>query len=193
MTKLTPDQEANIIAMREAGYTFTVIAYRNECSIATAKRACSRHGTTKGAITDELIAEARTRLRQSISGDDAIREIAASVVEDTKYHCELLREKLAEAAGKLEINSPADAKTAFKSLNSYANAIKLSADAMRSALKLDTSDSYEDNELPVLKIEAMTKADVEEIRRAQAEEFAELYGYDLGEDEEDMTDTVLTH
>lgn len=193
MTKLTPEQEVNIIAMREAGYTFSVIADRNDCSIATAKRVCSRHGASKGAIADELIAEARTRLRQSISGDDAIREIAASVVVDTKYHCEILREKLAEAAGKLEINSPENALRSFKALNSYANAIKLTNDAMRSGLKLDTSESYEGDELPKLIVQALSKEDIEEIRRQQREEEAELYGYDHEEEEEDMTDTVVTH
>lgn len=192
MTKLTPEQEVNIIAMREAGYTHSVIANKNGCSIATVKRACSRHGASKGSITDQLIAETRARLRQSIGGDDSIREIAASAVQDTQYHFELLREKLADAAEKLEINTPDDAKAAFKSLNSYANALKLSADAMRSALKIDTSESYEDNELPVLVVQAMTQQDVDELRRAQAEEEAELYGYDI-EEEEEMTETILTH
>lgn len=188
MTKLSPEQEVSIVAMREAGYTNTVIAHKNHCSIATVKRICKRNDVKKGAITDELIAEARAHLRQSISGDDAIREIAAATVQDTQYHFELLREKLAEAAGKLEINSTEDAKTAFKSLNSYANALKLSADAMRSALKLDTSESYEDDELPVLVVKAMSKEDVEEVRRQQQEDEAELYGYDIDAQDEEITE-----
>lgn len=183
MTKLSPDQEVNIVAMREAGYTHAVIAERNGCSIATVKRACSRHGATKGAIAAEALSQARANLRKSISGNDAIQEIAASVVLDTQFHVELLREKLGEAANKLEINSTEDSKQAFRSLNSYANALKLSADAMRSALKIDTSDAYIEQDLPVLTIQTLTEEDVAEMRRQQEAEELELYGSDIEEED----------
>lgn len=184
MKKASPDVEARIVAMREAGYTVSVIAAHNGCSTATVNRICKRNSVSKRAIAQEIIDEARTQLRESIGNDTALQEIAASVVVDTRHHFELLRAKLEEAASKLEINDPQDAKSVFRSLNSYANALKLSTDAMRSALKIDPTENIDEDALPTLTIECLSDEEVAELRREQAAEESVLYGYSEEEEAE---------
>lgn len=184
MKKVSPEIEAKIVAMREAGYTLNVIAANNGCSKPTVDRICKRYGASKGALSQEIINEAKAQLRATISSDGAIQEIAASVVLDTRYHYELIRAKLEEAAGKMEINGSEDVKAAFRSLNSYANALKLSTDAMRSALKMDSSEYVDEATLPTLVVECLSAEEIAEIRRAQEAERSEHYGYAEEEGEE---------
>ena len=184
MTKLTPEEEARIVAMREAGFTYPVIGERTGRSLASVKRVCSRFKASRGVIGEEIIAEARRQLRAEISQDEAIQETAAAILIDTRFHCERLREKLNEAAGKLQIETPEDARQAFRALNSYANSIKLSADAMRSAAKIDTSSSEAEEDLEVLPLRVMTAEDCRVLRTQQRAEDSLLRGGNPEEDAE---------
>ena len=176
MKKLTPEEEARIVAMREAGFTYPVIAERTGRSLASVKRVCVRFKASRGAIGEAIIAEARRELRAEVSQDEAIQATAAAILIDTRLHCERLREKLHEAADKLAIDSPEDARQAFRALNSYANSIKLTADAMRSAAKIDTTDSLVEEDLEVLPLRVMTQDDCRALRDQQRAEDALLRG-----------------
>lgn len=184
MKKLTPVEEAQIVAMREAGYTYPVIGERTGRSTASVKRVCSRFKASRGVVSEEIIAEARRELRAEISQDEAIQETAAAILIDTRLHCERLREKLHEAADKLVIDSPEDARQAFRALNSYANSIKLTADAMRSSVKIDTSDSVAEEDLEILPLRVMTEDDCRLLRAQQREEDVLLRGGESIEEDE---------
>lgn len=191
MKKISPDVAVKIVAMREVGYSIGVIASKFGCSSSTVKRICLQHNASKGCASEEMMEQSREALRKAIGGDSAIQEIAAAVYLDTKQHSEEMRAKLGEALSMLVINNAEDAKNVIRLMTPYANALKLSTDAIRSALKIDTTDRVDEDELPSLVIECISDEEVSEIRRQQAMEDRELFGY--GEEGEEEADIVEYH
>lgn len=171
--RTSPDKVALIIAMREAGYSYSLIAEKAGVSLSTAKRVCKRHNVQAFTTTHHLTHEVRQELISSITKDEMLKSVCASLVRDTLSHAEKLREVAAAAGTQLKADNPNDAARILRGCNAWANTLKLSADAMRSALKFATFEP-EDEDLPELTLRVMTEEEVSNLRAEQQAEAVRL-------------------
>lgn len=172
--RATPEQIAEVIAFREAGYSSATICHKTGLSPATITRISSRHSIKKSSIKDELIESARQSIVDELSSDIEIRDRIKKLVLDNMAHSELCRNKLLEALGRLTPLDTDSAATVIRACTSYATAIKASSDAVRPLLKgLEEDD--ESAVLPELVIRRMSEDDVAQIRADQRRE-AEVMG-----------------
>lgn len=171
--KKTPDQTAQAVILREAGFTLPAIASRLDISVSTAQRILKANKVVPGASTQALIERAREELLTAAFSLDAVQQTAAALVIDELALNQQIRTKLASA---LEILDPAD-PIVFRSLAAASTALKLTQDVTRRALPLDKLNQALDvEELPELKIHIMTERDVAEMRAQQRLEEAERDG-----------------
>lgn len=169
----TPDQAAQAVILREAGWTVSAIAQRLCISISTTQRLLKKHNAVAGARAQALIEKAREELLTAAFSLDAVQQTAASLVVEELALNQQIRSKLANA---LEILDPAD-PIVFRSLAAASTALKLTQDVTRRALPLEKMNQALDiEELPELKIHIMTEADVAEMRAQQRLEEAEHEG-----------------
>lgn len=171
--KKTPDQTAQAVILREAGFTIPAIASRLNISVSTAQRILKANKVVPGASTQALIERAREELLTAAFSLDAVQQTAASLVVEELALSQQIRTKLANA---LEILDPAD-PIAFRSLAAASTALKLTQDVTRRSLPLEKLNQALDfEELPELKIHIMTERDVTEMRAQQRLEEAERDG-----------------
>lgn len=171
--KKTPDQTAQAVILREAGFTLPAIASRLNISLSTAQRILKANKAVAGASTQALIEKAREELLATAFSLDAVQQTAASLVLDELALNQQIRTKLANALEILDPTNP----IVFRSLAAASTALKLTQDVTRRALPLDKLNQALDvEELPELKIHIMTEADVAEIRAKQRLEEAEHEG-----------------
>lgn len=171
--KKTPDQTAQAVILREAGYTLPAIASRLDISVSTAQRMLKATKAIPGASTQALIEKAREQLLTAAFSLDAVQQTAASLVVEELALNQQIRTKLASA---LEILDPAD-PIVFRGLAAASTTLKLTQDVTRRALPLDKLNQALDfEELPELKIHIMTELDVTEMRAQQRLEDAERDG-----------------
>lgn len=176
----TPDQAAQAVILREAGWTIAAIAGQLEISISTAQRLLKKHGAVSGASTLALIERAREGMLDMAFSLENVQRKAASLVLDDLALSEKIRTKLASAIDVLDVSNP----IVFRSLAASATALKLTQDITRRALPLDKLDqSLEIEELPVLQIHIMNEHDVAEMRAHQRREDAEINGDSEGVDD----------
>lgn len=169
--KKTPDQAAQAVILREAGFTLPAIASRLDISVSTAQRILKANKAIPGASTQALIEKAREELLASAFSLDAVQQTAASLVVEELALTHQIRTKLANA---IEVLDPAN-PIVFRSLAAASTALKLTQDVTRRALPLEKLNQALDiEELPELKIHLMTDADVAEMRAQQRLEEAEL-------------------
>lgn len=169
----TPDQSAQAVILREAGYTVPAIADRLEISISTTQRLLKKHQAVVGATTQALIDKAREHLLHSAFSLESVQQTAASLVLDDLTLSQQIRLKLSSALELLDASNP----IVFRALSASATALKLTQDIGRRALPLDKLEqALEVDELPELKIHIMTEADVVEMRAQQRREEAEING-----------------
>ncbi|MBA6099672.1 hypothetical protein H4C80_21455 [Pseudomonas juntendi] len=171
--KKTPDQAAQAVILREAGFTLPAIASRLDISVSTAQRILKANKAIPGASTQALIEKAREELLASAFSLDAVQQTAASLVVEELALTHQIRTKLANA---IEVLDPAN-PIVFRSLAAASTALKLTQDVTRRALPLEKLNQALDiEELPELKIHLMTDADVAEMRAQQRLEEAEHEG-----------------
>lgn len=176
----TPDQSAQAVILREAGYTVPAIAARLEISVSTTQRLLKKHGAVSGASTRALIEKAREGMLDMAFSLESVQQTAASLVLDDLALSQKIRTKLASALDILDLSNP----ISFRSLAASATALKLTQDVARRALPLDKLDqSLEREEMPVLQIHIMTEDDVAEMRAQQRREDAEINGDSEGVDD----------
>ncbi|MNJ45820.1 hypothetical protein D3C77_409300 [compost metagenome] len=169
----TPDQAAQAVILREAGWTVTAIAQRMSISVSTTQRLLKKHNAVAGAGTQALIEKAREELLTTAFSLDAVQQTAASLVADELALNQQIRTKLANALETLDPTNP----IVFRSLAAASTALKLTQDVTRRALPLEKLNQALDiEELPELKIHIMDDADVAEMRAQQRLEEAELEG-----------------
>lgn len=169
----TPDQAAQAVILREAGWTVTAIAQRMSISVSTTQRLLKKHNAVAGAGTQALIEKAREELLTTAFSLDAVQQTAASLVADELALNQQIRTKLANALEVLDPTNP----IVFRSLAAASTALKLTQDVTRRALPLDKLNQALDiEELPELRIHIMDDADVAEMRAQQRLEEAELEG-----------------
>lgn len=171
--KKTPDQAAQAVILREAGFTLPAIASRLDISVSTAQRILKANKAIPGASTQALIEKAREELLTSAFSLDAVQQTAASLVVEELALNQQIRTKLANALEVLDSANP----IVFRSLAAASTALKLTQDVTRRALPLEKLNQALDiEELPELKIHLMTDADVAEMRAQQRLEEAEHEG-----------------
>ncbi len=179
--KKTPDQTAQAVILREAGYTLPAIASRLDISVSTAQRMLKANKAVLGASTQALIDKAREELLATAFSLEAVQQTAASLVLEELALNQQIRTKLASA---LEILDPAD-PIVFRGLAAASTTLKLTQDVTRRALPLEKLNQALDfEELPELKIHIMTERDVTEMRAQQRLEEAERDGNLEGIEEE---------
>ena len=93
----TPDQAAQAVILREAGWTVTAIAQRMSISVSTTQRLLKKHNAVAGAGTQALIEKAREELLTTAFSLDAVQQTAASLVADELALNQQIRTKLANA------------------------------------------------------------------------------------------------
>lgn len=179
--KKTPDQTAQAVILREAGYTLPAIASRLDISVSTAQRILKANKAIPGASTQALIEKAREELLATAFSLEAVQQTAASLVLEELALNQQIRTKLASA---LEILDPAD-PISFRGLAAASTTLKLTQDVTRRALPLEKlSQALDFEELPGLKIHIMTERDVTEMRAQQRLEEAERDGNFEGVEDE---------
>jgi AraC-like DNA-binding protein len=148
---LTPEQLAQAISLRAAGYTVTAISERLGVSVRTLNRVFERNGTTKGAISRELLDIARRDLIAAITSRDDIREQAARLLADDLAHVALVRRRMAEAAEHLRATNLEEAAVVMRAAAAHSTAIKNGSDLWRHVLRIErVLDTHEADELPEL-------------------------------------------
>lgn len=171
--KSTPDQSAQAIILRQAGFTLPAIASRLDISVSTAQRILKASKAVAGSTKQAFIDKAREELLSYAFSLESVQQIAAAHVLDDLTISQQIRIKVATALDKLDTSNPA----AFRALAASATALKLTQDVWRRALPLEKLDqSLEREEMPVLQIHIMTDADVAEMRAQQRREDAEMNG-----------------
>ena len=187
--KTTPDQGAQAVVLREAGYTISAIADRLEISVSTAQRILKANKAVVGATTGAIIAKAREQMLNSSFALEEIQLAAAAMVLDDLSLARRIRTKLSLAVDELDVTSP----TAFRSLAAGSTSLKLTQDVWRRALPMDKlEDALDVEQLPELHIRIMTDNDVAVMRAEQRREDAELNGDLSGVADEDETLKWLT-
>ncbi|HBP0077217.1 helix-turn-helix domain-containing protein [Pseudomonas aeruginosa] len=177
----TPDQGAQAVILREAGYTLPAIAERLGISLSTVQRLLKKHKAVAGATTQALIEKAREEMLASAFSLDSVQQTAASLVLDDLAIGQQIRRKLSSALEELDSSNP----IVFRALAASATTLKLTQDVGRRALPLDKlSMAQEVEALPELEIRIMSQLDVEELRAEQRREEAELNGDEAAVNEE---------
>lgn len=172
MTKktATPAQIMEAMALREAGYTVLSISQRLGISVRTLQRHFAEHVVKKGAIKEEVLAQARTDLMKRVTSDDAIKEEAARLINDDLAHARFLREVMIDAAEQLQATSLKEAVLVMRAAAAYSTAIKNTSDMMRHSLRIEKTIDDTDKELPELVIKELTSDEIEEMRRVGVDE-----------------------
>ena len=171
--KATPDQNAQAVILREAGYTIPAIAHQLEISVSTAQRILKANKTVAGATQQKLIAKAREDMLNSAFALEKVQLIAASLVMDDLSISHQIRSKLSMAIEQLDVTDI----TSFRALAASATALKLTQDVGRRALPLERMEMALDvEEMPELRIHIMSEYDVAKLRAEQRKEDAEQNG-----------------
>lgn len=168
--KTSPDIEAQVVILREAGHTAPAIAAQLDLSLSTAKRICKRRGAVAGAATEALIDQARQQmLNTAFELDTVQRQAAALVVEDLSLSS-LIRQKLLEQLEQIE-PSTCEPFKAMRAITAAATALDLTQKISRRALPLERlAEATHVEELSELRIRIMTDDDVREMREQQRRE-----------------------
>lgn len=170
---IAPDVQAQVVALREAGYSLASIATRLGIGISSVQRIIKKHGAVAGAATTEMIARARDEMIASAYGLESVRQIAAGLFHDDLDLAQRIRLKTVEVLDAIEVTGD-NAVQAARAVAAASTALKLTQDVQRRAMpldKLERADSVE--ELPEIHIKIMTDDDVRELREQQRKEAAE--------------------
>lgn len=171
--KTSPDIEAQVVILREAGHTAPAIAAQLDLSLSTTKRICKRRGAVAGAATEALIGQARQQMLDTAFELGAVQEQAAALVVEDLSCANLIRQKMLEQLEQIEPGTSEPFK-AMRALTAAATTLDLTQKVSRRALPLDKLDeATRVEELSELRIRIMTDDDVREIREQQRLEAAE--------------------
>jgi hypothetical protein len=179
--KKTPDQSAQAVILREAGYSLSAIASRLDISVSTAQRILKTNKVVAGTSTQALIERAREEMLNTAFALEEVQRIAAASVLDDLALTQQIRMKLSSAVEQLSPTDPG----VFRGLAASATTLKLTQDVTRRALPLEQlSQALEVEALPELQIHIMGEYDVAKLRAEQRREDAELNGDDVAVEDE---------
>ncbi|MCS8504514.1 hypothetical protein N1E27_15935 [Pseudomonas aeruginosa] len=172
-SKTSPDIEAQVVILREAGHTVPAISAQLGLSLSTTKRICKRRGVVAGAATDALIDQARQQMLDTAFELDKVQQQAAALVVEDLSCASLIRQKMLEQLEQIEPGTSEPFK-AMRAITAAATTLDLTQKVSRRALPLDKLDEASRvEELSELRIRIMTDDDVREIREQQRREAAE--------------------
>lgn len=172
-SKTSPDVEAQVVILREAGHTVPAIAAQLGLSLSTTKRICKRRGAVAGAATDALIDQARQQMLDTAFELDTVQMQAAALVVEDLSCANLIRQKMLEQLEQIEPGTSEPFK-AMRAITAAATTLDLTQKVSRRALPLDRlSEATHVEELSELRIRIMTDDDVRKIREQQRREAAE--------------------
>ena len=171
--KATPDQNAQAVILREAGYTIPAIAHQLSLSVSTTQRILKANTAVAGATQQKLIEKAREDMLNAAFALEQVQMKAASLVMDDLAISQQIRSKLSMAVDLLD---PADIAS-LRALAASATTLKLTQDVYQRALPLERMNMALDvEEMPELQIHIMTEFDVAKLRAEQRREDAEQNG-----------------
>ncbi len=171
--KKTPDQSAQAVILREAGYSLSAISSKLDISVSTAQRILKTNKVAAGVATQALIERAREEMLNTAFALEEVQRIAAASVLDDLALTQQIRLKLSSAVEQLNPTDPG----VFRGLAASATTLKLTQDVTRRALPLEQlSQALEVEALPELQIHIMSEYDVAKLRAEQRREEAELNG-----------------
>lgn len=170
MTKAVgPDEIAQALAMREAGFTTLAISQRLGLSIRTLQRHFALNRTKKGALRDEVLISAKAELLARLTNDEVIKEQAARLIADDIAHAAHLREVILHASEHLKATNLPDAVKVMRAAAAYSTAIKNTSDIIRKSLGFDRISEEAATELPELYIAELTEQEALDMRAADRE------------------------
>ena len=171
--KATPDQNAQAVILREAGYTIPAIAHKLSLSVSTTQRILKANTAVAGATQQKLIAKAREDMLNAAFALEQVQMKAASLVMDDLAISQQIRSKLSMAVDQLD---PGDIAS-LRALAASATTLKLTQHVYQRALPLERMNMALDvEEMPELQIRIMTEYDVAKLRAEQRREDAEQNG-----------------
>lgn len=163
-THVTPEDIAEALALREAGFTILAISQRLGISVRTLQRHFAALGTRKGAAKAELLQRAKDELMACITSDQTIKEEAARLVADDLAHSRHLREVILAASEQMRASNLTEAALVMRAAAAYSTTIKNTSEIIRHSLRLkDLGDDLED--LPELVVSELTQNEIAELRR----------------------------
>jgi uncharacterized membrane-anchored protein len=163
-THATPEEIADALALREAGFTALAISQRLNISIRTLQRHFAAAGTRKGAAKAEVLQRAKSELMARITSDETIKEEAARLVADDLAHSLHLREVILAASEQMKARNLEEAALVMRAAAAYSTAIKNTSDIIRRSLRLkDLADDMD--ELPELVVTELSQIEIAELRR----------------------------
>jgi len=181
------ERNKQIVIMRAAGHNILDIARSLGASVSTIQRTLRKHPTSKGVASKALIEAAREELLDSVRGDDQVRTIAAASTRTALVLSEKLQLAVIAALDILDTD-PSKALLMSRAINGLANANRLSAEAIRSSIAIDTSPAEViERELPVIVIEGLTDDDVAKMRAEQRAEELIMSGQANPNDDAEVT------
>ena len=162
--KATPDQNAQAVILREAGYTIPAIAHQLSLSVSTTQRILKANTAVAGATQQKLIEKAREDMLNAAFALEQVQMKAASLVMDDLAISQQIRSKLSMAVDQLD---PGDIAS-LRALAASATTLKLTQDVYQRALPLERMNMALDvEEMPELQIHIMTEFDVAKLRAEQ--------------------------
>jgi AraC-like DNA-binding protein len=168
-THATPEEIADALALREAGYTALAISQRLNISIRTLQRHFAAAGARKGAAKAEVLQRAKSELMARITSDEAIKEEAARLVADDLAHSLHLREVILAASEQMKATNLEEAALVMRAAAAYSTAIKNTSDIIRRSLRIEQREDVGDD-LPELVVCELTQAEIEHMRREEDED-----------------------
>lgn len=172
-TAIAPDTQAQVVVLREAGYSLASIATRLDIGISSVQRIIKKRGAVAGAATQEMIARARDEMIAAAYDLESVRQIAAALVHDDLSLAQRTRLKAAEILDAIVVTADS-AMPSARAVVAVATTLKLTQDVQRRALPLDKLERAASvEELPEIQIRIMTDDDVKELREQQRKEAAE--------------------
>lgn len=168
----SPEQVAEVVALREAGFTLATIAERVNLSSSTISRIVASRKARKGTATAETVKAAREQLRSQLLSKDGIAEEAAILIADDLAQARLLRARILLAAEHLTATNLHEAAILMRAAAAFSTALKNTSDMLRHSLGYDsTRDELGEDQLPTLTVQEVSGEQAEAMRnRSCAEE-----------------------
>ncbi len=163
----TPEQTAEVVALREAGFTIAAIAVRTGLSPSTVGRIAAKTKATRGAAKSVVVDAARQDLRDLLKSKDSIAREAARLIADDIAHAHALRERLVLATEHLHANNLEEVVQLTRAAAAYSTALKNTSDMVRHALGYDRQrDELDEEDLPILTVKEITEEEARAMRES---------------------------
>lgn len=177
---VTPTLEAQIIALREAGYTNLAISKKLGVGLRTVQRHLAAAGIKKGSLKSELIDQAREEALTLLRSDPAIKQAISQLLLDDIAHASHLRDIMVQASEHLIATDAKSAALVMRGAAAYSVAIKNTSDTLQKHFNKHSQDD----------MEVMPELVVREI---SAEEAIAMTQRGMVEDKNDIDDDLSIH